>query len=144
MAKSINMKRAVKVLLIEDDELSQIEVQRFLRKRNIYHYLAVAKNGEEAIKFLEQRSVLVFQGNPDLILLDLNMPKVNGLEFLGILRADHRFDNIKIFILTTSDDDKDREATKKFGVAGFITKPLKIESYSSRDALNLMIDLMNI
>jgi CheY-like chemotaxis protein len=138
------MKRAIRVLLIEDDELSQIEVQRFLHKKNIYHSLAVARNGEEAMKFLEQKSAMVFQGNPDLILLDLNMPKVNGLEFLALLRADHRFDTIKIFILTTSDDDKDREATKAFGVSGFITKPLKMESSSSKDALNLMIDLTNM
>jgi CheY-like chemotaxis protein len=137
------MKRAVKVLLIEDDELSQIEVQRFLHTRHIHHSLAVTRNGEEALRFLQNKSKLVFQGNPDIILLDLNMPKMNGIDFLSVLRTDKRCDAIRVFVLTSSDDDQDREATKNLGVCGFITKPLKMESSTSRDALNLMIDLMN-
>lgn len=137
------MQRIVKILLVEDDQLDQLEVKRTLDKKNIMYKLKIARNGEEGLQMLTEPNEDVFAGKPDLILLDLNMPKLNGFEFLEKLRSMNEFDDVKIFILTTSDDKEDKTAGWRNGVSGYITKPLKLESPSSIDAFNLMIDLMN-
>ncbi len=68
---------------------------------------------------------------------------MNGLEFLAKLKSDDELKDIKVFILSTSDEREDKVAAAKFGISDFITKPLKLESPPSLDAFNLMIDLMN-
>jgi CheY-like chemotaxis protein len=138
------MQKVIKILLVEDDELDQIEVKRTLEKKNIVHQLKIARNGELAWQLLNERHSDSFNGKPDLILLDLNMPKVNGFEFLGKLRQHDEYRDVKVFILTTSDEREDKVTALNLGVSGFITKPLKLESPSSIDAFNLMIDLMNM
>ena len=132
----------VNILLIEDDYLDQLEVQRTLEKKSILFNLSIASNGEAGLAMLKEAN----SSNelPDIILLDLNMPKMNGMEFLAGIRKEVQFRNIKIFVLTTSDDVVDKMAVRPFGISGFITKPLKLESPSSLDAFNLMIDLMNM
>jgi CheY-like chemotaxis protein len=72
------------------------------------------------------------------------MPKMNGYEFLNRLKGHSEWKDIKTFILTTSDEKDDKIAALNIGISGFITKPLKLESPSSMDAINLMIDLMNM
>jgi len=131
-------------MLVEDDSLDRIEVMRSLEKKNIVHHLKVAKNGEEALQLLEEGNNDVFTGKPDIILLDLNMPKMNGFELLKKIRENDRWKDIKIFVLTTSDDHEDKAAVVDMGISGFITKPLKLDNPSSIDAFNLMIDLMNM
>ena len=136
------MQRVINILLVEDDRLDQMEVQRTLEKKGIVHRLKIALNGEEALAILEES-----RGNhnrPDLILVDLNMPKMNGFEFLEKVRSVDEYKDIKLFVLSTSDDKEDKIAAAKFGISGFITKPLKLESPPSLDAFNLMIDLMNM
>jgi len=132
----------VNILLIEDDNLDQLEVQRTLEKKSIFFNMKIAPNGEAGLALLKEAN----SSNelPDIILLDLNMPKMNGMEFLAVVRKNVQFRNIKIFVLTTSDDVVDKMAVRPFGISGFITKPLKLESPSSLDAFNLMIDLMNM
>jgi CheY-like chemotaxis protein len=138
------MNRVVKILLIEDDTLDQIDVRRALDKKSILYRLKIAKNGEEALAILAGTSDDIFNGNPDIILIDLNMPKLNGFEFLARIKTIDTLKDIKVFILTTSDDKDDKERAASLGVSGYITKPLKLESPSSIDAFNLMIDLMNM
>lgn len=138
------MKRFINIMLIEDDALDQIEVQRILDKKSIHYRIKIASNGEAALAMLRETDSPIYNGLPDLILLDLNMPMMNGFEFLEALRKEKKFKNIKIFVLTTSDEKEDKLAAEQFGVSGFITKPLKLESPSSLDAFNLMIDLMNL
>lgn len=138
------MNRVVKILLVEDDTLDQIDVRRALDKKGILYRLKIAKNGEEALAILTGTGDDTFTGNPDIILVDLNMPKLNGFEFLARIKAISTLKDIKVFILTTSDDKEDKEKAATFGVSGYITKPLKLESPSSIDAFNLMIDLMNM
>ncbi|MEJ1240999.1 response regulator [Chryseolinea sp. T2] len=136
------MQRVINILLVEDDRLDQMEVQRTLEKKGIVHRLKIALNGEEALAILDES-----RGNhnrPDLILVDLNMPKMNGFEFLEKVRSVDEYKDIKLFVLSTSDDKEDKMAAAKFGISGFITKPLKLESPPSLDAFNLMIDLMNM
>jgi CheY-like chemotaxis protein len=138
------MKRVINILLVEDDRLDQTEVQRTLVRKNIVHKLAIAKNGEEAITYLRKSKTDPAFDKPDIILMDLNMPKMNGFELLENIREITALDDVKIFVLTTSDERDDKLNAARFGVSGFITKPLKLESPSSIDAFNLMIDLMNM
>ena len=138
------MRRVINILLIEDDSLDQIEVQRTLAKKNIVNRLKIVTNGEDALSGLRNRQAEFFYGNPDLILVDVNLPKMDGFEFLKNLRSEDRFKELKIFVLTTSDEREDKVRANELGVSGFITKPLKLESPPSIDAFNLMIDLMNL
>lgn len=136
------MKSVVKILLVEDDTLDQIEVVRTLERKGILTRLKIAKNGEEALRILSAQENDMFPGKPDIILLDLNMPKMNGIELLNQIKSNPEWRDIKVFVLTTSDEKEDKAGVSHFGVSGFITKPLKLESPSSIDAFNLMIDLM--
>lgn len=138
------MTKLINILLIEDDYLDQVEVQRALNKKSILYRMKIASNGEMGLVMLNEKESPIYDGRPDIILLDLNMPKMNGFEFLQAMRNDPESHDIKVFALTTSEEKEDRETAKKLGVSGFITKPLKLESPSSIDAFNLMIDLMNL
>lgn len=138
------MNRVINILLVEDDMLDQMEVRRTLDKKNILHRMKIAKNGEEAWHKLGEKSSDVFTGRPDLILLDLNMPKMNGFEFLEKIRSSDEYRDVKVFVLTTSEEYEDKVNSLNLGISGFVTKPLKLESPSSIDAFNLMIDLMNM
>ena len=133
------IRKSPSILLVEDDTLDQVEVKRTLDKRGVLYRLTIARNGKEAARALGG-------GNapPDIILLDLNMPKMNGFEFARVVRDNPEWKDIKIFVLTTSDDPGDKEVAYRIGVSGFITKPLKLDSPSSIDVYNLMIDLMNL
>jgi CheY-like chemotaxis protein len=111
-------------MLVEDDTLDVMDARRTLDRMDILYKMQVAKNGEEALAYLEQAGA----DNPDLILLDLNMPKMNGTEFLGHLRKKERWRDIKVFVITTSDEKEDKELTSKLGVSGYIVKPLKLNN----------------
>jgi CheY-like chemotaxis protein len=144
VAKKMSIQRVIKILLVEDDLLDQLEVKRTLDKKGIFNRLKIAINGEQALDILEGNDNDVFVGRPDLILVDINMPKMNGFEFLAKLRANESWKDFKVFMLTTSDEKEDKKMAMSLNVSGFITKPLKLESPSSIDAFNLMIDLMNM
>jgi CheY-like chemotaxis protein len=138
------MEKPVNVLLVEDDPLDQIDVKRTLARKGILYRLNIARNGEEALAMLRGKMDSAFPGKPDVVIMDLNMPKMSGLEFLSEIRSDAALKDLKVFVVTTSDEASDRDAVIELGVSGFITKPLKLENPSSRDAFNLMIDLMNV
>ena len=137
------MRRVINILLVEDDNLDQMEVKRTLERKNILHRLKVAKNGEDAIRVLNETSNEVYSGKPDIILLDLNMPKMNGHEFLAELRAMPEFSDIPVFITTTSGMDVDRLNAKNLGVSGYIMKPLDFETSTDMvDSMNLLETLL--
>jgi CheY-like chemotaxis protein len=135
--------RIADILLVEDDTLDVKNAQRTLEKIGVLNVMHVAKNGEEAIEYLEQRSVKN-EPYPDFVLLDLNMPKMNGIEFLQAIRKHEKWRDLKVFVLTTSEEVEEKTAAKKLGVSGYITKPLRLNNPSSIDSFNLMIDLLNI
>jgi len=137
------MNKVVNILLVEDDNLDVIDVKRTLDKMNILNNMRVAKNGEEALQILKDKDGML-NAKPDIALIDINMPKMNGLEFLSAVRKTETLKDLKCFIITTSDEKIDRVAAKELGVSGYIVKPLKLNNPSSMDAFNLMIDLMNI
>jgi len=117
------------ILLVEDDELDVTSVQRTLKKLDIGYVLYTAYNGKEAIAMLYDIHNPII---PDVILLDLNMPKMNGIEFLEAIRSDHKFTDTKIFIMTTSAEASDRNAADKLGISGYIIKPLGYNDNSKR------------
>ena len=115
------------ILLIEDDMIEVMKLKRTIKTLGLNHTLTEANNGEEALDLLKHKDRL-----PDIILLDLNMPKLNGLEFLKILKADERLRYIPTIILTTSSNQKDLLECFKSGISGYILKPLKYEEYVSK------------
>ncbi|HWB91912.1 MAG TPA: response regulator [Puia sp.] len=121
------------ILLIEDDRLDVISVERSLDKLDLPYELHTAFNGIEALDMLRGK-----EGRPpmaplpDIILLDINMPRMNGIEFLRILRADPIFNPIKVFVMTTSGEQQDRVETDRLGVAGYLIKPLNYTANTKR------------
>lgn len=121
------MKNNLNVLLIEDDTIEVMKLNRTISKLQLNHTIIEANNGNDALKILEQKNKL-----PDIILLDLNMPKINGIEFLSILKNDDKLKYIPTIILTTSNNKKDLLECYKIGISGYILKPLKYEEYMSK------------
>jgi CheY-like chemotaxis protein len=80
---------------------------------------------------------------PDFVLIDVNMPKMNGLELLESIRSTDVWQHLKCFIVTTSDEKVDRKKAESLRISGYIIKPLKLSSPASMDSFNLMIDLLN-
>lgn len=118
------MEKSLKILLVEDNLIEIMKMKRTLSLLKLKHTLHEAKNGEEALSFLEDRSHI-----PDIILLDLNMPKINGIEFLRILKSKDDLKHIPTIILTTSSNQKDLLECYRTGMSGYILKPLKYEEY---------------
>ena len=123
--------KMLNILLVEDDDLDVMNVQRAFKKNNITNPLYVAGNGLEALEMLRG----VDGGVPDvpeerrLILLDLNMPKMNGIEFLHELRADPALRLIPVIVLTTSGEDRDKVEAYQMNVAGYILKPVTLAHF---------------
>jgi len=114
------MKKQETILLVEDDTVDQLTVKRALRDINITNPLKITNNGEEALEYLRNEKNEI----PGIILLDLNMPKMNGVEFLKIAKNDSRIKKIPVIVLTTSKEDRDRINTFDLGVAGYMVKPV--------------------
>ncbi|WP_109302585.1 response regulator [Aquimarina sp. AU474] len=112
-------------LLIDDDEIERLKFARVLQKNNYPYNIIEAKNGEEALDVLANKEQL-----PDIIFLDLNMPKMNGLEFLTALKSDDSLRYLPVVILSTSNNHQDLKEAYKIGAAGYIVKPLKYEDYA--------------
>lgn len=117
------------ILLVEDDELDIISVKRSFRGLENDYELHTAYNGVEALKMMRSADPNL---EPDVILLDLNMPKMNGIEFLKILRNDPQLKHINVFVMTTSGDIHDREAADALGISGYIIKPLNYTDNTKR------------
>ncbi|KAB8156112.1 response regulator receiver domain-containing protein [Kordia periserrulae] len=111
-------------LFIEDDEIEVLKFKKSLKKLGFTHKILEAKNGEEALDILKKKQEL-----PNVILLDLNMPKMNGLEFLKELKEDPHLRYIPAIIVTTSNNHQDMLESYNLGIAGYIIKPLRYEDY---------------
>jgi CheY-like chemotaxis protein len=132
--------RIINILLVEDDEVDVMNVKRAFKKKEITNPLYVAGNGLEALAMLRSQD----GKNPTvptarrLVLLDINMPKMNGLEFLHQLRADPNLKSTPVIVLTTSDEDKDRLEAYNLNVAGYILKPVTFSNFA-----HVMVTLTN-
>jgi CheY-like chemotaxis protein len=126
------------ILLVEDDEVDVMNVQRALKKNNSTATLQRAANGIEALTMLRSNSHISKKNSSRLlILLDLNMPEMGGLEFLKELRADPTLHKLPVVILTTSMQDSEIAAAYEYHVAGYIIKPITFSNFVEKiDALN--------
>ncbi len=115
--------RKLNVLLVEDNLIEIMKMQRTIPLLKLNHKVDEAKNIDEALDFLRNNRP------PDIILLDLNMPKVSGIEFLSFLKNEEKYKSIPVVILTTSDNPKDLIECYKIGISGYILKPLKYQDY---------------
>ncbi len=114
------------ILLVEDDEVDVMNVQRAFQKNNIANPLYVAGDGLEALEQLRGGKVPTERR---IVLLDLNMPRMNGIEFLRELRADPELQRTTVVVLTTSNDERDKIDAYNLNVAGYLLKPVTFSNF---------------
>ena len=115
----------INILLVEDDEVDVMNVRRAFEKQHIANPLFVARNGIEGLEMLRN-------GMPPgrrMVLLDLNMPKMNGIEFLREVRKDDALRSTSVVVLTTSNDDQDKVEAYDLNVAGYVLKPVTFSNF---------------
>lgn len=112
------------ILLIEDDQIDRMTIQRSFKNLNIKNSLDMANNGQEGLEYLRKVKEI-----PCLIILDINMPKMNGLEFLQIIKKHEVYKIIPVVVLTTSNDENDKKTCYENGVAGYIIKPIDYREF---------------
>jgi hypothetical protein len=130
----MNNEKSLNILLVDDDELDVMNVQRAFKKNKIANPLYVAGNGVEALEMLRGTDAQPPQPprvpeDRRLILLDLNMPRMGGIEFLRELRADPALRHITVVVLTTSDEERDKVDAYNLNVAGYILKPVTLSAF---------------
>lgn len=113
------MREIKPILLVEDDVIDAMTVRRAFKELNLKNPLTHVTNGEEALDYLQKAEPL-----PCVILLDLNMPRMNGVEFIRAAKADPALKSIPIIVLTTSRDHSDVTDSYSLSVAGYIVKPV--------------------
>lgn len=119
--------RILEILLVEDDIIEVMKLTRATKSLKLPHNITQAINGEEALELLKLENK-----SPDLILLDLNMPKMNGIEFLRILKNSDKLKAIPTIVFTTSINPKDLKDAYDIGVSGYIVKPLNYKDYVTK------------
>lgn len=119
------------ILLVEDDRVDVMTVQRALEIHNISNPLYVARTGVEALGMLRGDGFHRIEPTPSLVLLDLNLPKMGGIELLKELRADPEFHSLPVIVLTSSNEPRDRDAAFEFEVEDYIVKPHSFDEFSS-------------
>lgn len=122
----MNPDRALNLVLVEDDEIDVMNVRRALERAHVTNPLFVANNGLEALELLRTDQV---PKDRRLVLLDLNMPKMNGIEFLRELRKDPVLHTTPVVVLTTSDDERDKVNAYDLNVAGYLLKPVTFTNF---------------
>lgn len=122
------MKAEVRRILIVDDSQKDVELTiAALDEQNLANEVVVAEDGVEALDFLYKRGKFINdQGDPDVILLDIKMPRMNGLEVLRHIRADEKFKLIPVIMVTSSSEEKDLVDSYKLGANSFVIKPIDV------------------
>ena len=119
------MRSSKPILLVEDDRVDVMTVKRALKDLKVTNQLVHTANGEEALEYLRGEG----DGKACVILLDLNMPKMNGIEFLKIVKEDKELKKIPVVVLTTSEEEQDVVESFKLSVAGYIVKPADYKKF---------------
>ncbi|MEL7671303.1 response regulator [Methanobacterium sp.] len=124
----------VEILLVEDNETDAELTIRALKRNNLANKLVWAKDGAEALDFIfgkgEYSERDIEKGLPRLILLDLRMPKVDGLEVLQAIKADERTKMIPVVVLTSSKEDRDIVESYELGVNSYVSKPVEFDAFT--------------
>lgn len=121
--------RPMEVLLVEDSLMDARLTMAALQKGQIPHRMTLVRDGQEALEFLFRRGVFARAPRPDLVLLDLQLPKRNGLEVLWEIRNDDGLRGVPVVVLTSSDDPEDRAQCSQHEVDGFLGKPVHINEF---------------
>jgi len=119
------MRSTKPIMLVEDDEVDQMTVQRALKDIHVTNRLDIASDGAEALELLRDDA----RERPGVILLDLNMPKMNGIEFLRAVKQDAVLRRIPVVVLTTSEEEQDKVGSFDLGVAGYMLKPVDYHQF---------------
>ncbi|HEU0036918.1 MAG TPA: response regulator [Kofleriaceae bacterium] len=115
------------ILLVDDDEVDVMTVKRAFQKANIANPIFVAGNGVEALQLLRSEAM---PSQRRLVLLDLNMPRMNGIELLREIRKDPALQALTVVVLTTSNEDRDRVEAFQLNVAGYLLKPVTFHTFA--------------
>jgi CheY-like chemotaxis protein len=118
---------ALNILLVDDDEVDVMTVKRAFAKGNIANKVFVASDGIEALEMLRTEAI---PASRRLVLLDLNMPRMNGIELLREIRRDPELQPLTVVVLTTSNEDRDRVEAYQLNVAGYLVKPVTFHSFA--------------
>lgn len=121
--------KLLNILLVDDDEIDVKNVKRAFTKNHIINPLFTAHNGLEALDVLRGTGAQAMPKERRLVLLDLNMPKMNGLELLREIRQDPDLHCLTVIVLTTSADERDRVEAYNYNVAGYIVKPVTFVAF---------------
>ena len=113
------------ILLVEDDKVDVMTIRRALNDLKVLNRLEVASNGEEALAYLRDPESEM----PCIILLDLNMPRMNGIEFLREREADEALKAVPVVVLTSSREEQDMVQSYRLGVAGYMIKPVDYKQF---------------
>ncbi len=113
------------ILLVEDDQVDAMTVRRALKELHVLNPLVHAENGEEALGYLRDAA----NERPCIVLLDLNMPIMTGIEFLQQAKGDDRLRRLPVVVLTTSEEQKDKIESFNLGVAGYMRKPVDYQQF---------------
>ena len=113
------------ILLVEDDLVDAMTVRRALKELRVTNRVEHVENGEEALAYLRDKD----NGRPCIILLDLNMPIMNGIEFLQVVKTDNDLKRIPVIVLTTSEEQRDVVGSFDLGVAGYMRKPVDYQQF---------------
>ena len=125
------MKKLPYIFLIEDNEQDEILTIKALQKNSILNEIKIARDGEDALNFLfNEKTANYLQELPQLILLDLKLPKINGLEVLKKIKSDPRTKLIPVVILTTSIEDSDLVSGYELGANSYVRKPVNYHEFT--------------
>jgi CheY-like chemotaxis protein len=112
------MNREASIFIVEDDEVDIMAIRRALKKANVANSIHIAKDGIEALQKLRSKEI----PSPYIVLMDLNMPRMNGVDCMKEIRTDKNLKQTVIFALSTSNDEKDKLSAYDCNVAGYIVK----------------------
>jgi CheY-like chemotaxis protein len=126
MTDAAPVDKVLHILLVEDDQVDVMNVQRAFDRNRIANPLYVAGNGIDALRMLRDNEV---PPGRRIVLLDLNMPRMNGIEFLRELRADPHLQHTPVVVLTTSNDERDKIHAYNLNVAGYLLKPVTFVNF---------------
>ncbi|WP_282071570.1 response regulator [Polaribacter atrinae] len=118
---------SLSILLVDDDEIERMKFKKVCCDYNCTSIIVEAINGKEALSILNKAKYLF-----NIIILDLHMPEMNGLDFLRNLKSNDKFKNIPIIIMSNSKDDTELKKCYDYGVSGYFTKPVQYSKYSQK------------
>lgn len=124
------MSEAVELLLVEDNEDDIVLIEEAFAEAKLMNVIFTVRDGEEALAYLRQEGPYNHMRRPGLVLLDINMPKMNGFEVLQAMKADPRLQSLPVVMLTTSDRDDDIVRSYTDGACSYIRKPMTLKQFA--------------